>query len=51
MGLGIRVRIGRVQLPRKKGEGSERERRTRRGGSRAQLSLLPARGHAGIVPA
>lgn len=43
MGLGIWVRVGRFQLPRKKGEGSERARCTWPGGNRAQLSFLPAR--------
>lgn len=51
MGLGIWVCIRWFQLPRKKGEGSGRECRAWPGGNRTQLSLLPAQGCAGVVPA
>lgn len=53
MGLGIWVHVGWFQLPRKKGEGSERERRAWAGGGgdRAQHPFFLPRGHAGIVAA
>lgn len=51
MGLGIWVHVRWFQLSRKKGEGSERERRAWPGERRGPASLLPARGRAGVVAA
>lgn len=42
MGLGIWVHVGWFQLPRKKGEGSERERRAWAGGGGATGPSIPS---------
>lgn len=49
MRLGVWVRVGWFQLPRKKGEGSERVRCTWPGGSRTRPSFLAAQSHTGDV--